>query len=165
MYIEIVLIDCVCQWEWYYCLASQIRYTKQPDRQLISNVGCPAYYSGSLWAQGKGFVKDSDPWAREMGIMLFVLPEHMSHILQPLDVAMFGPFKNYYHSACSTFMAENIGQIITRYDICQIACKAYTRAMSHANIQSSFRKTGIFPHSHFYVSFLSSNWFRVKAFV
>ena len=82
-----------------------------------------------------------------MDIILFVLPAHTSNILQLLDVAVFGPFKNYYYSACSTCMAENIGQIITRYDICQIACKAYTRAMSPANIQSSFRKTAIFPHN------------------
>ena len=86
-------------------------------------------------------------WAREIGIILFVLPAHMSHILQPLDVAVFSPFKNYYYSACSAFMAENIGQIITSYDFCQIACKAYTRAMSPANIQSSFLKTAIFRYN------------------
>ena len=44
-------------------------------------------------------------------------------------------------------MTENIGQIITRYTICQITCNAYTRAMPPANSQSSFRKTGIFPHN------------------
>ena len=44
-------------------------------------------------------------------------------------------------------MTENIGQIITRYTICQITCNAYTRAMHPANSQSSFRKTGIFPHN------------------
>ncbi|XP_053395989.1 lactose-binding lectin l-2-like [Mercenaria mercenaria] len=35
-------------------------------------------------------------WARERGIILFVLPAHSSHILQPLDVAIFGPFKSWF---------------------------------------------------------------------
>lgn len=38
-----------------------------------------------------------------------------------------------------------MGQTITRYDICRIACKAYNKAMSSGNIQSAFRKTGIYP--------------------
>ena len=108
------------------------------DKQLILLI-----YDGHTLQKTLQLIK----WAREMGIILFVLQAHMSHILQPLDVAVFSPFKNYYYSACSTFMAENIGQIITSYDICQIACKAYLRAMSPANIQSSFLKTAIFRYN------------------
>ena len=33
-------------------------------------------------------------WARENGIILFVLPAHSSHLLQKLDVAVFGPLKS-----------------------------------------------------------------------
>ena len=81
------------------------------------------------------------------GHHLIRTPSAHAHILQPLDVAVFSPFKKYYYSACSAFMAENIGQIITSYNICQIACKAYLRAMSPANIQSSFLKTAIFRYN------------------
>ena len=35
-------------------------------------------------------------WAKGNNIILFVLPAHTSHLLQPLDVAIFGPFKSYY---------------------------------------------------------------------
>ncbi|XP_060604540.1 uncharacterized protein LOC132757309 [Ruditapes philippinarum] len=84
-------------------------------------------------------------WARERGLILFVLPARISHLLQPLDVAVFGSSKNNYYSECSSFMSRCIGQIITRYELCSIACKAYTRAMSPSNIQSAFRKTGIVP--------------------
>lgn len=84
-------------------------------------------------------------WAKENNLILFVLPAHTSHILQPLDVAVFGPLKNYYYAECSSFMNKHMGQTITRFDICSIACKAYTKAMSASNIQSAFRKTGIHP--------------------
>ena len=91
-------------------------------------------------------------WARTQNLILFVLPAHTSHILQPLDVSLFGPFKYFYYSECSSFMQQNIGRVITRYDICSLACKAYLKASTPVNIQSGFRKTGIFPFSQEAVS-------------
>ena len=85
-------------------------------------------------------------WAKDNRIVLFVLPPHTSHLLQPLDVAVFGPFKTFYNSECSLFMRRNIGQTITRFNMCDIACKAYSKAMTPANIQAAFRKTGIHPY-------------------
>jgi hypothetical protein len=35
--------------------------------------------------------------------------------------------------------------IITRYTVCELGCKAYQRALSLENLQSAFRKTGIYP--------------------
>ena len=84
-------------------------------------------------------------WAKQHNLVLFVLPAHTSHILQPLDVSVFGPFKNFYYSECSIFMQKNIGRVITKYDMCAIACRAFLKAMSPHNIQAGFRKTGIFP--------------------
>ena len=37
-------------------------------------------------------------WAQQMGIVLFILPAHCSHILQPLDVACYGPFQQIYNA-------------------------------------------------------------------
>ena len=36
-------------------------------------------------------------WALKNNIVLFVLPAHSSHILQPLDVGCLAPFKNTFH--------------------------------------------------------------------
>ena len=36
-------------------------------------------------------------WARSNRIILFVLPAHHSHILQPLDVGCFGPLQRIYN--------------------------------------------------------------------
>lgn len=44
-------------------------------------------------------------------------------------------------------MKANIGQNITRFDICKLACKAYLKTMTPTNIQAGFRKTGIYPLS------------------
>jgi hypothetical protein len=34
---------------------------------------------------------------------------------------------------------------ISRYDMCKLACETYTLALSAVNLQSAFRKTGIYP--------------------
>lgn len=84
-------------------------------------------------------------WAKEKKVILMVLPAHSSHLTQPLDVGVFRPFKAAYNSECQEFMRSNVGRSITRYDICSLVCKAYTKSFTPANILSSFRKTGIVP--------------------
>ena len=44
-------------------------------------------------------------------------------------------------------MRCHLGCVITKYDICQIVCKAYTKSMTPTNIMLSFRRTGIYPTS------------------
>lgn len=39
-------------------------------------------------------------WAQSQNLIFFVLPAHTSHILQPLDVSIFGPFKSFYYTEC-----------------------------------------------------------------
>ena len=53
-------------------------------------------------------------WARDHRIILMVLPPHSSHLLQPLDVGLFGPLKLAFSSQCSEFMRTNPGRVITR---------------------------------------------------
>ncbi|KAL4221865.1 hypothetical protein ACF0H5_020120 [Mactra antiquata] len=42
-------------------------------------------------------------------------------------------------------MRDNCGQGITRYNICSLGCSAYLKALTPGNLQSSFRKAGIYP--------------------
>jgi len=84
-------------------------------------------------------------WAKTQHLILFILPAHTSHVLQPLDVGCFGPFERVYNAISHKFMREHCGQSITRYNVCSLACSAYLKALSHGNLQASFRKTGIFP--------------------
>ena len=67
-------------------------------------------------------------WAKQE-LVLFVLPAHTSHVLQPLDVGCFGPFERIFNNMSHKFMRENCGQSITRYNICSIGCQAYVKAV------------------------------------
>ncbi|XP_052258629.1 uncharacterized protein LOC127863270 [Dreissena polymorpha] len=83
-------------------------------------------------------------WAKENGIILYVLLAHTSHLLQPLDVACYGPFQRIYHSRCHKIIRET-SAAITQYNVCDIVCHVYHKALSAENLQVGFRKTGLFP--------------------
>ena len=60
----------------------------------------PASLEDPIFLIYDGYASHKNPetihWARENGIILFVLPAHNSHLLKPLDVAVFGPSKKHY---------------------------------------------------------------------
>ena len=83
-------------------------------------------------------------WAQSYNIIMYVLPAHTSHILQPLDVGCYGPFQRIYNNECHKTMYTN-SSVITRYNVCEIACKVYPKAFSPTNLQSAYKKAGVFP--------------------
>ena len=83
-------------------------------------------------------------WAQQHNIIIHILPAHTSHILQPLDVGCYGPLQRIYNNECHKTIRQN-SSVITRYNICELACKAYQIALSADNLQAAFRKTGIYP--------------------
>jgi hypothetical protein len=60
-------------------------------------------------------------------------------------VGCFAALKKHYYSSVHSFMKISVGQIVNRYNIGNLICRAYSAAMTPSNIISSFRKTGIFP--------------------
>lgn len=82
-------------------------------------------------------------WAKERNIILFIVPAHTSHILQPLDVGCYGPMQRKFNAECHIFTRES-QCVVTRYNVGQLVCKVYSKALS-ADLISSFRKTGIYP--------------------
>ncbi|XP_052233194.1 uncharacterized protein LOC127846058 [Dreissena polymorpha] len=99
-------------------------------------------------------------WARSKNLHLFCLPAHSYHLLQPLDVAVFGPFKRYYYSECASFMKENIGKAVTMYDMARIACKASLKAMSPWNIVLVSMKLALNKHAISDVQLMPCEAFR-----
>lgn len=88
---------------------------------------------------------------KQNGIVLLTIPPHTSHRLQPLDVAVYGPFKTYFNQACDDFMVQNPGQTISLKDIASLVGLAYQRAFTPLNITKGFSKTGIYPfNSHLF---------------
>ena len=83
-------------------------------------------------------------WGIENKVILFVLPAHTSHVLQPMDVGCFGPFSKIYSNECHKYQREHLGAV-NKLSVCELACKTYTLALSPQNLRAAFKKSGVFP--------------------
>lgn len=95
-------------------------------------------HESHLSIRGLDFCKDN-------GIVVLSLPPHCSHKLQPLDRAVFGPFKKYVNSECDSYCAHNPRDPMTIYHIPGIIAKTLSRAGCGDNVLSGFSCTGIYP--------------------
>lgn len=82
--------------------------------------------------------------AKVNGVTILTLPPHCSDKLQPLDVAVFSPFKTYYNAAIKLWL-DSHATPLTIYQIAGCVKKAWERSMTPQNIIAGFQKTGIFP--------------------
>ena len=104
-----------------------------------------AYRLLVLDGHGSHATADFDHFCKENKIIPLYMPPHSSHLLQPLDVACFGPLKKRYGSEIQNCMAANIQHIDKRMflDIYKIAC---LKALTAANVISGFATTGLIPY-------------------
>ena len=48
-------------------------------------------------------------------LIVFCLPPHSIHKTQPLDKGVFGPMKRAWREECHTYLLNNPGKVVTRY--------------------------------------------------
>ena len=72
--------------------------------------------------------------------MLTISPKAL-HRFQPMDVAVFLPFKNAYNRAMDNWMINHPRHTITIEDISGLAAKAQLSAMIPKNILVGFQQT------------------------
>lgn len=87
-------------------------------------------------------------FAKSNGVILYTIPPHCSHKLQPLDKTVFGPLKKYFNEACRSWLVSNPGKRITIYQIAELVGISYPNAFSINNITSGFKSTGIYPFNN-----------------
>ena len=83
--------------------------------------------------------------AKKNGLHLLTFPPKCSHRMQPLDVCVYGPFKQFYSSLCDAWMTSHPGRAISIYDVASISGQAFQKAFTNENIVSAFRCTGLYP--------------------
>ncbi len=79
-------------------------------------------------------------------IISLCLPPHSTHLLQPLDVSVFGPLKQNYKKLLSEktrFSTYNIDKT----DFISLIQKARQQDISSRNIQLAWRATGLIPYN------------------
>jgi len=86
-------------------------------------------------------------YCRQNGVIMLTLPPHSSHMIQPLDVTFFGPFKTYYSQACDNWMVSHPGRPITECQTGLLVKQAYERAATVGIAVKGFAETGIWPYN------------------
>ena len=139
------------------------------------SIGCIGFAHESGWMTGANFLKSiqhyqsftkcsaSDPvlllmdnhcshldyqavkFAKENGIVLLTFPPHCSHALQPLDVAVFGPYKKAVSKNQTTWIHSNPGKRISIKEVAQLFKDPFLSTFTPSNTISGFVKTGICP--------------------
>ena len=85
-------------------------------------------------------------FCREKNIILYCFPPHASHILQPLDVSVYGPLKKFWNASLDEFSKKYKGLSMSRTHFFPVFDRAWKRAVeTPQNIRSGFRKTGLVP--------------------
>jgi DDE superfamily endonuclease len=77
-------------------------------------------------------------------IVLFLLPPHSSHLLQALDVGVFGPVKNTMSSQLNRLYATEISRL-QKAEWLEHYAKARSIAITSKNICAGWRGAGLFP--------------------
>jgi hypothetical protein len=72
------------------------------------------------------------------------MPAHSSHILQPLDVACFGPLKRGYGTRVEGQARLGINHIV-KDDFLSLYYVAHIQAITEKNIKASFEAAGLVP--------------------
>jgi len=79
-------------------------------------------------------------YAKEHNLVLYYLPPNTTHFLQPEDVAVFRPLKEYYHQSIL-----NTRRKVSLLEIPELVSDAVHHACTKETIEAGFRATGLVP--------------------
>ncbi|EAU29721.1 conserved hypothetical protein [Aspergillus terreus NIH2624] len=85
-----------------------------------------------------------DDFCKQNAIICLCMPAHTSHLLQPLDVGVFGPLKEAYGKLLEDLMAAGNNHI-DKEDFLSLYPDAHKQIFTSANICSGFRGAGLKP--------------------
>ena len=78
---------------------------------------------------------------RDHDTMFIGLSTHTSHVLQPLDVTVFGPFKSYMQKEIHRMAL--LKPKLDAFDVAQVLKISLSFVTTASNVSHGFRKTGL----------------------
>ncbi|OQR83373.1 jerky-like protein [Achlya hypogyna] len=78
-----------------------------------------------------------------LGILLVCLPLNATHLVQPLDVAVFGPLKKAVRATIRDFMVSSGSSNMSKAQAIKLACDGWKSGMHETNAISGFAATGL----------------------
>ncbi len=76
--------------------------------------------------------------AKESQVLMYCLPPHCTHLLQPCDVGLFKPLKNTWDKAVENWEAEHLGEVLNKYTFSRVFRTAWENAVKVSTLVNSF---------------------------
>ena len=84
-------------------------------------------------------------FGKEKKIVVYVLPSHASHIIQPLDLVFFGSLKHEWKQAVNDYQSISKFAQVTKQTFTIVFAEAWRRAYSVEKCVNAFRASGLSP--------------------
>ncbi len=84
-------------------------------------------------------------FCQENGILLYCLPPHSSHIIQPLNVGFFSPLKGAWSKSVMAYNSEHPGATVNKNCFARVFRTAYLKVVKPETIINAFKHAGIYP--------------------
>ena len=98
--------------------------------------------------------------ALDEGIIILKFPPHVTDVLQPLDVACFGPLKSRWEKLLQKRVNEfGSKHRLTKADFVNQISAIWHEGMNKENAKSGFESTGIFPY--FFLVVVNRNFLMI----
>lgn len=81
----------------------------------------------------------------ERDIVLIALPANCTHVMQPLDVAVFRPVKRGWAEAVRLWRMDNDGDRLTKFNFAPLLQKVLDQSLKKETIVNGFRRCGLCP--------------------
>ena len=82
---------------------------------------------------------------KENNIWLYCLPPNTTHVLQPLDVGVFGPTKAAWKSIMKTYKVQTRAACVSKEVFPCLLNTLCSKAFKPSHFQSAFRECGLYP--------------------
>lgn len=80
-------------------------------------------------------------------IILYALPPNATHLMQPADVSLFKPLKEYWRQNVRTWHNQNMEKTFTKLEFAPIFKQALENINIPNHIKKGFQKCGLFPYN------------------
>lgn len=136
--------------DWKYCCSSSGWTNNAIGLRWLQEIFIPSTATADwrlLLVDGHGsHITTEFMWhCRQNQIFLFILPPHTSHVLQPLDLAVFGPIKARYRKELAAIASLDDNAPIKKQRFITVYAKARSHSLSSTNILKAFAAAGISP--------------------
>ena len=85
--------------------------------------------------------------AQDKGIVLYTFPPHKTHLLQPLDVGVFGPLKLVWSQILKEFKLETMAAKVDKHAFLSLVAKMRPHVLLPERLIGGFRGAGLHPLS------------------